>query len=273
MPFREKKTLINKDSSVRIDVETMARIELSDIDFLLKEISKETDSQLVRIFYETAITKLSVVFQLAMKAFKYLERNAELKAVKARSKDASSTLGTVNKFRGDLFHSGISFVQKDTFYPFGSVKGRGFVAMRIRKGAILRITGVVALGASETEYVITSEGVFEVHNIGEVSEEWIRTDIIPTLTAVNYDDISEIISRAKIELKEIWCQLASIREQGDEEHEYQYLNEGGEWELIEKKGEKITKYSAIQKTINVTGVITITPPDRIRIENGKPSYE
>jgi hypothetical protein len=121
--------------------------------------------------------------------------------------------------------------------------------------------------------VITSEGVFEVHNMGEVSEEWISTDIIPTLTAVNYDDISEIISRAKTELKEIWCQLASIREQGDGKHEYQYLNEGGAWEIIEKKGEAFTKCSASQKTINVTGDLTITPSDRIRIENGKLSYE
>jgi len=206
-------------------------------------------------------------------SYKYLERDIELKALIATSKDTSTALSKVYKLRGDLFHSGISFVQKDTFYPFGSVKGRGFVALRICKGAILRIAGVVELNTLKTEYVITSEGVFEVHNLGKVSEEWISIDVVPTLTSVNYDEISDIISEAKNELKNIWCQLSSIREQGDGEHKYQYLNEEGEWELLEKKGGTIKKYSAIQKTMNVTGDLTITPPDRIRIENGKLSYE
>ena len=273
MPYHEAKTLINEDSKVRIDVETMARIELSDIDYLLNKINKETDSQLVRIMYETVVTKLSTVFQLAIKAYKYLEKDIERKVLIANSKDTSTALSKVYKFRGDLFHSGISFVKKDTFYPFGSIKGRAFVALRIRRDAILRIKGVVELNAIKTEYVITSEGVFEIHNLGELSEEWISTDIIPTLTAVNYDETSDIILKAKTELKTIWYQLSLVREQGDGDNQYQYLNEGGEWELLEKKGDKITKYSAKQKTINITGDFTITPPDSIRIENGQLSYE
>ena len=41
MPFQETKTLINNDSDIRIDVESMARIEISDVEYLLSIIKKQ----------------------------------------------------------------------------------------------------------------------------------------------------------------------------------------------------------------------------------------
>ena len=39
MAFKETNTLINNESKVRIDVETLARVEFSDIEFLLDTIN------------------------------------------------------------------------------------------------------------------------------------------------------------------------------------------------------------------------------------------
>jgi len=60
MPFNETMILSNQDSKVRIDVETLARIELSDTEFLLEQIRKSVNStRLERILYETIIMCIS----------------------------------------------------------------------------------------------------------------------------------------------------------------------------------------------------------------------
>ena len=274
MPFSETKTLIDQDSKIRIDVESMARIELSDIEYLLEKIKTESDNRLQRIMYESVIGKVSGVFQLAMRACKYLNQNDFDKEIKASNrKDSASGLGAVARFRDDLFHDGISFIKKETHYPFGKVSGRGFVAIRACLGSNFRIEGVHNFDASTSRYAITSEGVFEIQNPGSESEEWVMAEDFPSVSTVNYHDIEVIVHQALTELKDIWNKLVAIRKHGDGETQYQYLNEGGSWELLEKTEDKITSYSAERKPINVEGSLTITPPKSIRLDGSTLNYE
>jgi hypothetical protein len=274
MPFQETKTLINNDSDIRIDVESMARIEISDVEYLLSIIKKTTDARLERIMYETIVTKISTVFQLVMRACKYLEQDKLLKKIiKYHSKKSDTDLGKVKGFRDNFFHDGIGFVEKEVFYPFGKINGRGFVAIRIAKGGALCVSGMHIFDAQESEFAITSEGVFEIVGPGSSEERWVLVDSFTNVAAVSYEKIDKIIVNSLSELKAIWNKLESIRKIGDGKNEYQYLNEGGSWEFIEKKSDgEMVVYSAEQKTIMVTGNLTINPL-KLRVHGQNLRYE
>lgn len=272
MSFEERRTVANQDSKIRSDVEFAARMQLSDIEFLSKKICRETDGRLKRVMYESIVTKLATTFQLALRAFEYMEKSKERGEIIDRTNSDNSALGKIKKFRSDLFHDGMSFIQKDMYFPFLKIKGRGFVALRVRKGGALKIENLIEISAVETEFAITSEGVFEIRNTGQESEEWVQIDVMPTLTAANYDDIEKIVSGALAELRAIWHQLSMIRKRGDGEHEFSYLNEGGELELLEKAGGIITTYST-KKAIEIKGHLTVTPPDKIRVDGNFLIYE
>jgi|TARA_B110000977_G_C11048471_1_gene481446 hypothetical protein len=53
----------------------LARIEFSDVEYLLSKIGKgKIDSRIESILYESAISKVASIFQLAIRAYKYLEK-------------------------------------------------------------------------------------------------------------------------------------------------------------------------------------------------------
>jgi hypothetical protein len=76
MAFDMKKELVNNDSKVKNDVESLARIILSEIEYILKIIEGATDGRLARILLESAVTKTAAVFQLALRACEYLENSS-----------------------------------------------------------------------------------------------------------------------------------------------------------------------------------------------------
>ena len=274
MSFSETNTLVDNYSSVRIDVETMARIEISDIEYLLGKIESEHDSRLKRILYEATVHKASTVYQLALKSCKYLNQQNIKNKIKADyPKHAKSGMGAIAKFRDDLFHDGISFIEKDVYYPFGKISGRGFVAVRITKGGNLNIGTMHRFNSNESEFAITSEGIFEIFDPGEENERWVLFDDFPNVTASNHEVIDHILKDALKELKSIWYELSCARKKGDGQYEYSYLNEGGKWELIEKRDGEVVIYKAERKPLQVTGSLTITPPDSIRMENNTLIYE
>ena len=273
MSFDTTKTLQDTDSGIQIDVESMARIEISDIEYLLEKAASEKDFRLQRILYETLVTKTASVFQLAMRACKYLGINCKQQLITPYSKDSQSGIGRIGTFRENLFHDGISFIQKETYFPFGKITGRGFVAIRVNKGATFNIKDIYCFHSKESEYAITSEGFFEITNSGTPDEEWVLLDPFHKLEATNYETIMSIVQEALNDLKTIWYDLACVRKTGDGQHEYSYMNKGGTWELIEKNKDGQTMYQADQKTLQINGQLTITPPNSILIENNKLTYE
>ena len=273
MAFTETKTLHNQDSKIRVNVEALARINISDVEYLLEKIDSVDDSKLKRIFYETAINKLSTVFQLAMKSLKYLEKKDRLKEIlKDNSSDSNSGIAAVKSYRDSLFHDGINFIEKDTYYPFGKISGKGFVAIRISKGARFGVKGIYDFSSLENEFVITSEGIFEISDSGEPSERWIQINPISSFTAENLSEIKEVCLRAVGELKVLWHELSEIRKEGDGVNEYSYFNEGGSWELIENKN-GIISYKAEAQELHINGVLTLTPTDDFRVDGDRIVYE
>ncbi|NJO52232.1 MAG: hypothetical protein HC840_25725 [Leptolyngbyaceae cyanobacterium RM2_2_4] len=275
MSFNETKTLSNQDSKVRIDVETLARIELSDIEFLLEQTRKGVNStRLERILYETIINKLSCAFQLAMRAYEYLEKNQEKKQlIEKYEKTGNSSLGKIASYRADLFHNGIHFTEKEVFYPFARIKGRGFKAIHVKKNAKLEIQNCYIFHSSNSEFAITSEGVFEIINGGTSDEVWLFQDQFPVIIASNLDDVMDAIEKAIIDAKHIWCQLSGIVKAGDGTYEYSFLNDNGEWDLLENSNGELKTYQAKQKAIRVEGYLKINPPTKISIENNRLIFE
>lgn len=267
MPFKETKTLINNDSKVKIDVETLARIEFSDVEYLLKQIDSDTlDSRLERILYESLVSKTASIYQLAMRAYQYLKKNDLIKKInQTYDKDGDTSLGKMGKYRTDLFHDGIHFLERKTFYPFGVLEGRGFCGIRVKKGATYKILNVWDFHSQESDYAITSEGVFEIKNPGTIDENWFLIDNFPTITAINYDQIRNSIKEAIKELKEIWNDISKLIRNEEGVDSYQFLNEGGKWELLEIKDEKVVSYVGSMK-LNITGHLTTTPPKKIIIK-------
>jgi len=259
---------------MRIDVETLARIEFSDVEYLLNEIGKgKIDSRIERILYESAISKVASIFQLAMRAFEYLEKpDLKKELIKAFSKSENTSTGKIGKYREDLFHNGIHFFEKTLFYPFGIFKGRGFKGIHIKKGARFNIENVWVFESENSEYSITSEGVYKIDNIGTLEEKWTEIEEFPAISAVNYDDIIRVIKESIGELKIVWFNISKILDEGDGNHKYQFLSENGNWELLEKINGKINSYNASSKKLNIEGNHTLTPPDKIRVENNSIIY-
>jgi hypothetical protein len=275
MPFEETDTLQNDDSKVKIDVETLARIEFSDVEYLLSEIDKgNIDSRLEKILYESIISKMASVFQLAMRAYEYLE-NTDLKKelINAFNKSQNRSTGKIGKYREDLFHSGIHFFEKTIFYPFGKIEGRGFKGLHIKKGARLNISGVWDFNSDDNEYAITSEGVFEILNPETSEEKWNKIDEFPTVSAIDFNNIREVIDNSIVELKLVWSKIKEILKAGDGTHQYSFLNENGKWELIVEKNGGHTIYKAESKKLEITGDLTINPPEKIIIKDNSIHFE
>jgi len=274
MAFKEKRNLMDNDSSVRIDVESMARIEINDIEYLLHQVKIVEDLQLQRILYESIISKVATAYQLALKACKYLQQNEKMKEINNKyPKDSRNGVGYISKLRGNLFHDGVSFIDKNTYYPFGVISGRGFIAIKIKKGATFEIKDIYTFNSNENEFVITSEGIFEIYNSGEINETWKELNVFPSMTTCNYNDLEKNIKVALEELKTIWYDLSKIRKEGQDGYEYQYLNECGKLELIEKKDGKLNIYNMQNKSLEINGNLKCTPVSSMRIEKNKIIYE
>lgn len=209
-----------------------------------------------------------------MRAYEYLEKpDLKKDLINSFDKSKNTSTGKIGKYREDLFHNGIHFFEKTIFYPFGIFKGRGFKGLHIKNGARYDIKNVWTFKADNSEYSITSEGVYEIKNIGSNEEQWNLIDEFPTITAINYEDIIKVINESVKELKIVWSNISKILNEGDGNNMYQFLNENGKWELLEKINGEITSYKADSKTINVEGDLTITPPDKIIIRDKTLGYE
>ena len=272
MPFQITKTLQDEESKIRYDVETLARIELSDIDFLLDIINNEDcEERLNRIHLETIVSKLSTVYQLSMDAYKYL--GLSVKTELNTRFDNGSFPGIIKKYREQLFHHGIHFLDKIIIYPFGKIEGRGFKGIHIKKGGTLELKNIWNFSSDSKEYVLTSEGVFEIQNPEKENERWTLIEDFPTIIATDYKKIKEIINGAVTDLKLLWKEISEKVRDGDGTHSYSFLNENGKWDLIEKNNNSFNTYSAEKSPLIITGNLTITPPSNIKLNNGTIEFE
>ena len=271
MSFEETKILLNKDSKIKIDVETLARIEFSDIEYLLDTINKrQIDSRLERIIYESLISKIASIFQLAMRAYEYLEKpNLKKKLINDFNKSQNTSAGKIGKYREDLFHGGIHFLDKTVFYPFGKVKGRGFKGIYVKKGAELNIIGVWKFHSNKNEYAITSEGVFEIENVSELNEKWTQINNFPTISTIDYESINNTISDCLNELKQVWFEISKVIKESN----VIFNNKDAEWDLIELADGQNKVYSAKETSFVINGNQTITPPPTMSVKDGKLHYK
>jgi hypothetical protein len=275
MPSKETKALINNESKVKIDVETLARIEFSDIEYLLRLIDEQThDERLNKILYETLVFKTASIYQLAMRAYGYLEKKHMLNELnKTFTKDGNTSIARMAKYRSDLFHDGIHFLERKTFYPFGIIEGRGFAGIRVKKGATFKILGIWEFHSLVNEYAITSEGVFEINNPGTIDEDWILIENYPTVTAINYDQVRIDIENAIKQLKQVWDDIPKLVKNGDGTHSYNFVCENGNLELLELQDEEIKSYKLGSIPLIITGHLTINPPEKLIIKDNSIQYK
>jgi hypothetical protein len=271
MTFDIKKELINNDSKVKNDVESLARIILSEIEYILKIIEVTTDGRLARILLESAVTKTAAVFQLALKACDYLENpNYKKEIIDENKKGSNTDLGIICKLRDDHFHDGTGVIESEIFYPFAKIKGRGCVGIYIFEGAKLAINGTHEFSATSCEYAITSEGIFLISDRGTDIEKWEPLNTIPTIAAFNAEPVIVAIKGAVKELMRIWHDLFQIRINGDGTCEYSYLRQGGLVEIFEKTESSIN--SCTLGRLEVRGNLTLTPPDGLHAKDNKIIY-
>ena len=289
MTFQQTNTLKDNTAKYRTNVEAMARIQISDVEFILAKLKATEEARLRRILIETATTKIAAGYQLFMRACDYnsdgckdnsdsnlqqvgawfdeLRTQSNQKHLKANN---STALGKVAHARDKMFHEGITFIDKTLIYPFAKIDGCGFVGIWVKLGGRLNITGVQDFHAKEAEYAITSEGVFEINNPGEIGEEWHLTNMLPNLNASDEDRwIATLVESLEL-LKGLWFQVADKMREGDGKNALAFLDEGGHLELFAKPldgGSKIDKLDE-GMALRVEGELTITPVDGVEIRAG-----
>jgi hypothetical protein len=272
MSFKETKTFSNQESSVRIDVEALARLEISDIEFIL-ETAKNSDARLKKVLYESALTKCATAWQLAMKAWEYLdESEEELKnMIGAYPKSARQGIGLIGKIRGELFHQGIGFYERTTYYPFGKVYGRGYVAIRVKKSGCLNIKGYASLKSKDSEYVITSEGIYEIMKADTDEEKWIKRDDLLTVDASDDRKVEELIKCGLSDLQVIWNNIKKYR-LSHLSSEITFLNDGGGWSILEDKDGQISEYES-KNCLRVEGFLDFSAPKAMKLKPSEGTIE
>ena len=300
MTFNSTETLCDQDAKYRYDPETLAYITISDIEHILERICIESDLRISNILRETAINKTSSVYQLFMKACDYLITsdglnnsdadirnfankiqtiNRNFNAVHPTEKKLSdgqelTAIGKVKKYRDDLFHDGITFLDRTCFFPFAVIKGKGYTALRVKKGGELVVKNIRTFRAEETEFAITSEGVFEILHPDTKDENWRHCPDVLMLQAANTEDVEMLIREALVKLREVWNELSIVRKEGINGIPVEYLNEGGEFTLQEKSNSQLTAYGYNGSTkLIVKGSLTITPPDELALEGSVIAYK
>lgn len=299
MPFNVKKSWRDEDSKVRYDVETLAYITMSDVEFLLTKLEGEQDVRVQSIFRESAVNKLASLYQLFMKACKYLKSDSlqsddseikifaeEIEKVKSvfdienpKEKDLLegeklTAVGKIKKYRDDLFHDGITFLERDVFYPFATIKGKGYAPIRIKKGGKLIIKEVATLEAKDSEFAITSEGIFEIKNPDTEEESWKHMPEVFMLQSSNTCEVDSIIRDALQEHRKVWGVLSQLRKQGIHGDSMEYLNESGQITLVTKSDDKVISTCLNEDSrLVIDGTLTLEPPDKMTIKNRKMSYQ
>ena len=272
MRVEKTTTLINNDSKIRINVESTARIILSEIDYILSSLNNIIDIRLQTFLLESAISKTASVFQLAMKACDYFENKDFKKEIKKRTeKGSGSSLGKIGLLRENSFHDGHNILKSERIYPFAHIKGRGYVGIYVHRDASLYISDYQIFSSSDFEYAITSEGIYQIENVGTNNEKWILMKTSFEAISTDIKSVVDVIFEAASDLKLIWKELSDIRKKGDGTHEYSYLNEEGTLELFSKENEQI-KSVKLNGSIQLKGNLTITPPDGIQVEPGKLTF-
>lgn len=274
MVFAKTPALVDLDSKIRFDVESAARITLSDLDFIMKLAEGQQDVRHRKILYESAVNKVATVFQLAMKACTYLQRSDyKQNLIQQHCKKGKQTdLGVVCSLRDHAFHDGVGIYETELFYPFAHIRGRSYVAMYIKKGAELEIKGLHTFNAETSAYAITSEGIFEVTDEGTDAEAWTALSIFPQVEASDLHTVIPVITNAIQELKKIWKDLNSFRIEGDGTQEYKYVNEGGHCELHEKTDAGMSSYSVPGISLTIGGNLSLTPPEALAIAERSVTY-
>jgi hypothetical protein len=271
MPFDYTEELVNNDSKIKHDVESLARIILSEIEFIIKIIEDTSDGRLARILLESAVTKTAAVFQLALKACDYLDNPSYKREIIEKNKKSSEgDLSIICRLRDNHFHDGSGVIESEVFYPFARIKGRGCVGIHVFEGAKLEINGVHKFSAISCEYAITSEGIFLITNRGTELENWEHLNVIFSGVAFNAEPVLLAIRGAIRELLRIWSDLFKMRINGDGNCEYSYLNQGGLVEIFEKRNGNLYTYTLAG--LKVRGDLTFTPPDAVHTKDGKVIY-
>ncbi len=272
MPFKETKSFSNQDSSVKIDVESLARLEMSDVEFIL-DAAKDSNARLKKVLYESALTKCATAWQLAMRAWDYLESSEELRKMQSSyPKDSKQGIGLIGNLRADLFHSGIGFYDRITYYPFGEVHGRGYVAIRVKKNGCLEVVGYASLTSKESEYTITSEGIYEILKPDTAEEQWVKRDDLFTIDASDERKIEAVIKSGISDLKVIWNNIKKYR-LSHLSHEISFLNNGGGWSILEENDDKIFSYELKDHSLHVEGCLTFHPPKIMEINPSEGTIE
>jgi hypothetical protein len=250
------------------NLETLARIELSDIKYLISQLDNKNTTRFERIIFETIVSKISATFQLAIRAYDYFELSDQRQKLIGRySKNKNSALGQIGNYRADLFHDGIHFVDKTIFFQFGRIKGRGFKAIHVKKGSVLIIGDIFKFSSSEKELAITSEGIFEIYNSGDKNETWIYLENFPSLISIDYKRLIEKIDSAVKDIEEIWFEISKVNRKRQAKNQSIFKDEQGEFDIIEKRNGKINTYQMKETKIVIEGggVLSISPPERIEI--------
>jgi len=277
MAISSTTTLTCNHSKIKNNVIAVARQEICDIEYLAKEIDKQSDMRISRILLETAITKVSTVFQLFMKACQYniqgcsdtedkvmveLQKkfNDLLSDAKEKtSKNGETSLGKICGHRDKQFHDGGTFSEQIAFYPFAKIIGRGFVGIRVKLGGKLAIENFATYDAVSYEYAFTSEGIYQIENPKSPTESWKHLSF-PTITAFDNDETIKEIEGSVIILKKLLHQVESLMQEGDGNNPFVFLNEGGSLELFESRVEDVHVYKLPDKSpFVVSGSLSVRP--------------
>ena len=275
MPFHEESSYTNDDANHRVDLLSLAHMELADADLLVDQAGSSADSRWVRLCLEATVNKISSAFQLFMRGCEYVEAggrgsgdSGEALADKASKllKDATSSfskaggtsLGRVANWRQALFHEGSHFLDQRVDNPVATVQGRGFVAVRVSGSGRWDIRNYRSFAATaEEEWALTSDGVYRILNPGTPTERWNTVPDASTTIFMADQEIFGLLEEAQEQVAGLLHELGLLMQEGIDGTPIAFLNEGGNAQI--KDGDLLYDLGDGRR-LNITGVVTTDLP-------------
>ena len=250
MTIKITKTLINKDFEIDVDLEVSTMSKFYEIQRIFQNLEKSNFEDR-KLWLEMLVYRLAEIFQNCIRSYEYLEKFDLRDSFLNRCKHNSS-LEFLKKTREDMFHHSKNILNQTIYSDFFQINGEYFKGIHVKKGGFLWV-GDYKFNASDSEFVFTTEGIFEIKNPYSKDELWQKLNY-PSIITFDDDDISTKLKKCHSTLQSEFFKIRKILRRGDGKYEYKFKTKGniklfGDGKICDLNG----------KSLEVKGTLNLSP--------------
>ena len=230
-----------------INLEVSTRVKFYEVQKIFQKL-ENPNLEDVKLWLELLVYRLSEIFQNCINAYDYLDK----KDLRKSLIENMDTLQIIKKYRENMFHNSRTILDKTIDSNFFQMTGEYFKGLHVKIGGYLEV-GENRFKADHSEFVFTTEGIFEIKNPYTKDEIWEKLEY-PSIITSNYDKIIGELRSSLIILQNEFFKIMKILREGKKEDTFIQMGT-----MVFFEGNKAFDLNG--KHLDVYGALKIDPMD------------